>query len=133
MLPLRGGCLVWAMGRADLREFRFAVHEFDVLLARCCIFPVRIQGTSWRRLMKNKVWCAVVLSALIGLCIGWLPKSQAAAETTVKVGPADIGGVVTSSKGPEAGVWVIAETEDFPTKFVRIVVTDEQGRYLVPD
>ncbi len=45
----------------------------------------------------------------------------------------DIGGVVTSAKGPEAGVWVIAETSDLPTKFTRIVVTDDQGRYVVPD
>ena len=45
----------------------------------------------------------------------------------------DIGGVVTGPNGPEAGVWVIAETTDLPTKFVRIVVTDDQGRYLLPD
>ena len=45
----------------------------------------------------------------------------------------DIGGVVTSTKGPEPGVWVIAETNDLPTKFVRIVVTDDSGRYVVPD
>ena len=52
---------------------------------------------------------------------------------TVRVGNADIGGVVTSSKGPEAGVWVIAETTELATKLVKIVVTDDQGRYLVPD
>ena len=45
----------------------------------------------------------------------------------------DIGGVVTSSKGPEAGVWVIAETTDLPTKFRKIVVTDDAGRYLLPE
>ena len=45
----------------------------------------------------------------------------------------DIGGVVTSTKGPEAGVWVIAETTDLPTKFGKIVVTDDRGRYLMPD
>ena len=45
----------------------------------------------------------------------------------------DIGGGVTSANGPEAGVWVIAETTDLPTKFARIVVTDDQGRYVVPD
>jgi hypothetical protein len=45
----------------------------------------------------------------------------------------DIGGVVTSSKGPEAGVWVIAETTGLPTKFNKIVVTDDNGRYLIPD
>ncbi len=51
----------------------------------------------------------------------------------VAMDPDDIAGVVTGPKGPEAGVWVIAETTDLPTKFVRIVVTDDQGRYLVPD
>jgi hypothetical protein len=45
----------------------------------------------------------------------------------------DIGGVVTSAKGPEAGVWVVAETTDLPAKFVKIVVTDDQGRYVLPD
>jgi hypothetical protein len=45
----------------------------------------------------------------------------------------DISGVVNGPKGPEAGVWVISETTDLPTKFARIVVTDDKGRYLVPD
>ncbi len=51
----------------------------------------------------------------------------------VRIDNDDLGGVVTSAKGPEAGVWVIAETTDLPTKFVKIVVTDDRGRYLVPD
>ena len=55
------------------------------------------------------------------------------AQQSVDVGATEIGGIVTSSKGPEAGVWVIAETTDLPTKFARIVVTDDQGRYLIPD
>ena len=42
-------------------------------------------------------------------------------------------GVVRSQEGPEAGVWVIAETDDLDTRFRKIVVTDEHGRYLVPD
>jgi hypothetical protein len=45
----------------------------------------------------------------------------------------DIGGIVTSTRGPEAGVWVIAETTSLPTKFRKIVVTDDGGRYVVPD
>ena len=45
----------------------------------------------------------------------------------------DIAGVVTGARGPEAGVWVIAETSELPTKFARIVVTDDRGRYLLPD
>ena len=45
----------------------------------------------------------------------------------------DIGGVVSSADGPEAGVWVVAETTDFATRFIRIVATDDQGRYVLPD
>ena len=45
----------------------------------------------------------------------------------------DISGVVTGPDGPEAGVWVIAETMELPTRFSRIVVTDDEGRYLIPD
>lgn len=45
----------------------------------------------------------------------------------------DIGGVVTGPSGPEAGVWVIAETTELPTRLSKIVVTDGRGRYLVPD
>src|SRR5690606_6078640 len=45
----------------------------------------------------------------------------------------DIAGVVTGPNGPEAGVWVIAETEELPTRFARIVVTDDDGRFLLPD
>ena len=51
----------------------------------------------------------------------------------VRIDDDDIGGVVSGPRGPEAGVWVIAETRDLPTKFVRIVVTDDRGRYVVPD
>lgn len=57
----------------------------------------------------------------------------AGAAPAVQVEDDDIGGVVTGPNGPEAGVWVIAETADLPTKFVRIVVTDDRGRYLLPD
>jgi hypothetical protein len=54
-------------------------------------------------------------------------------ESGVSIGTSDLGGVVTSAKGPEAGVWVIAETRDLPTQFAKIVVTDDRGRYLIPD
>ncbi len=45
----------------------------------------------------------------------------------------DIGGIVMGPDGPEAGVWVIAETDDLPTRFVRSVATDDEGRYVIPD
>jgi hypothetical protein len=55
------------------------------------------------------------------------------AQQGIPVDADDLAGVVTGPGGPEAGVWVIAETTELPTKFVRIVVTDDRGRYLVPD
>ena len=60
-------------------------------------------------------------------------RAQQSAPPGVTVGDADLGGVVTGPNGPEAGVWVIAETTDLPTKFAKIVVTDDQGRYVIPD
>lgn len=51
----------------------------------------------------------------------------------VAIGEADIGGVVTSANGPEAGVWVIAETTDLPTRYAKIVVTDGDGRFVLPE
>src|SRR5438445_4299691 len=54
-------------------------------------------------------------------------------RASVQVGANDIGGVVSSGKGPEAGVWVIAETTDLPTRYLKEVVTDDSGRYLIPD
>src|SRR5207344_1189472 len=55
------------------------------------------------------------------------------AETAVAIDADDIGGVVTGPNGPEAGVWVIAETTDLPTRFACMVATDDQGRYVLPD
>src|SRR5882724_2904634 len=54
-------------------------------------------------------------------------------DPAIRIGPSDLGGVVTGASGPEAGVWVIAETTDLPTRFARIVVTDDRGRYVMPD
>jgi hypothetical protein len=58
--------------------------------------------------------------------------AQQRAGEAVSIGDNDIGGVVRSTKGAEAGVWVIAETNNLPTKFAKIVVTDDDGRYVVP-
>src|ERR1700674_2298846 len=50
-----------------------------------------------------------------------------------RIAATEIAGTVTSAHGAEAGVWVIAETHDFQTRFAKIVVTDEAGRYLIPE
>ncbi|MFL5620175.1 MAG: carboxypeptidase regulatory-like domain-containing protein [Gemmatimonadaceae bacterium] len=76
---------------------------------------------------------AFAIGALIAAFAALAAADLPSPNPTVKVGPDDIGGLVTGPNGPEAGVWVIAETSDLPTKFVRIVVTDDQGRYLIPD
>ena len=72
------------------------------------------------------------LACALAICVLMVTAGQLRAQA-VRVDSSNIGGVVTGPAGPEAGVWVIAETSDLATKFVRIVVTDDQGRYLVPD
>ncbi|MDG2090677.1 MAG: carboxypeptidase-like regulatory domain-containing protein [Gammaproteobacteria bacterium] len=44
-----------------------------------------------------------------------------------------ITGAVTSANGPEAGVWVIAETDELDSHYTKIVVTDDEGRYVLPE
>src|SRR5260370_40464017 len=58
---------------------------------------------------------------------------QAATVAAPAIDDNDIGGVVTSRMGPEAGVWVVAETTDLGTRFVKMAVTDDFGRFVVPD
>jgi hypothetical protein len=78
---------------------------------------------------------AGVAAVAIALAFGVVPTSVSAQQgaATVRVGANDIGGVVTGPRGPEAGVWVIAETTDLPTRMTKSVVTDDQGRYLIPE
>src|SRR5438309_1427419 len=81
--------------------------------------------------------CAAMLTASVAALLSAAPITGAAAQGTaaaqIKIDADDIGGVVTGAKGPEAGVWVIAETRDLPTKYVKIVATDDQGRFVLPD
>jgi hypothetical protein len=82
--------------------------------------------------MVYRGMAAAGIAAVLAACAAQMDKPQPADEA-IHVGATDLGGVVNSTKGPEAGVWVIAETSDLPTKFARIVVTDERGRYLMPE
>src|SRR4051795_7809808 len=59
--------------------------------------------------------------------------AQQATGRGIEPGPKDLAGIVASAHGPEAGVWVIAETTDLPTRMAKIVVTDDHGHYVVPD
>jgi hypothetical protein len=76
-----------------------------------------------------------MIACSIGVLVvaGQARLSAQSTDPAIRIGDKDLGGVVTSSKGPEAGVWVIAETTDLPTRFAKIVVTDDRGRYVLPD
>ena len=84
--------------------------------------------------MNTKTWLHLCVIAAAGLVAGLVQlNAQPGVPPSVTVGAGELGGAVTGPNGPEAGVWVIAETTDLPTKFAKIVVTDDQGRYLIPD
>ena len=84
--------------------------------------------------IKGRLYFGVALVALAAALAG-APAQLSAQQAPpgVNIGATDLGGVVTGPNGPEAGVWVIAETKDLPTRFAKIVVTDDQGRYVLPD
>jgi len=85
----------------------------------------------------------VVVAAALAVSFSWVHAQQRGTTRGNPVGGGrsglvpidadDIGGVVMSTNGPEPGVWVIAETTDLPAKFAKIVVTDDSGRFVVPD
>ncbi len=85
--------------------------------------------------MKTRIsrrWqiATIAIGACLAVALAGLNAQQA---TEVTIGGNDLGGVVSSPNGPEAGVWVIAETTGLPTKFAKMVVTDDRGRYVIPD
>ncbi|WP_035657604.1 carboxypeptidase-like regulatory domain-containing protein, partial [Bradyrhizobium sp. STM 3809] len=67
------------------------------------------------------------------VCAAVLLHEGTAIAANVEISANDIGGQVVGAGGPEAGVWVIAETSDLPTKYAKVVVTDEQGRFVIPE
>src|SRR4051812_2848485 len=81
----------------------------------------------------REVLCSTVAAIGIAAMAVGVPAPAYAQQAAVAIDKDDIGGVVTGPSGPEAGVWVIAETTDLPTKYAKIVVTDDQGRYVIPD
>src|SRR5690348_16378340 len=85
--------------------------------------------TTFRMLPRIAAIAALLLLAAAPVRLAAQPKTDPA----IPVSANDLGGVVTGASGPEAGVWVIAETTGLPTAFAKIVVTDDQGRYLIPD
>ena len=76
--------------------------------------------------MKTRKVGLAVAALLLAGALAWVSAGQAAEG-------GDISGVVTSSNGAEEGVWVIAETDDLATRFIKSVVTGDDGRFLVPE
>src|SRR5437870_13810764 len=82
---------------------------------------------------KRLLYAAVVAIGIVIFLAAWPTRVSNQQNAPVRIDNDDIGGVVTSTNGPEAGVWVIAETTDLPTRYAKMVVTDDQGRYVLPD
>ena len=72
-------------------------------------------------------------AAAVGLAMTGCQTQQSGIAPSPTTEGDDIVGIVAGPRGPEAGVWVIAETSDLPTKYTKIVVTDDNGRYAIPD
>jgi hypothetical protein len=84
------------------------------------------------RRVLNLLIAALAVTLVVAMSLAGLRAGQGAAAR-VAIDNDDIGGVVTGPSGPEAGVWVIAETKSLPTRLIKSVVTDDQGRYVLPD
>src|SRR6202047_534219 len=76
---------------------------------------------------------ALIVTAVAAAGLAAISAPVRAQQAAVAIDNDDIGGVVRGPSGPEAGVWVIAETTELPTKFAKIVVTADQGRFVIPD
>jgi len=84
--------------------------------------------------MRARVLLGVGLAVVVAGAVGAYVLVSRAQVPDVPRGDADdIVGVVTGQGGPEAGVWVVAETRDQQTRYAKIVVTDDRGRFLIPD
>src|SRR5467141_4521681 len=97
----------------------------------------QVRRTEMRTVTRTMLW-----TLLVALCVMARPgvgqqsgAARSPGDSAVQVDKNSVGGVVLNSNGakPEAGVWVIAETKSLPVPFRKIVVTDDQGRFLVPD
>ena len=78
------------------------------------------------------VFIGTAMCALSVYLLTVAPTAQQPAAD-VAIDPDDIGGIVAGPKGPEAGVWVIAETRELPVRYIKTVVTDDRGRFVIPD
>jgi hypothetical protein len=64
--------------------------------------------------LRQVLFTSVAAIGIAAFAIGAPIPAGAQQAAAVAIDNDDIGGVVTGPKGPEAGVWVIAETRDLP-------------------
>ena len=83
--------------------------------------------------MRSRFGVAAGALLVAGVSALWLSGSTVIGQGAPPAATGVITGVVTSESGPEAGVWVIAETDDLNTKVRKIVVTNDAGRFLLPE
>jgi hypothetical protein len=86
-----------------------------------------------RSIERGVVPGLVMRAAVVTLFGALAATSGSAAPRPAAMADGYITGIVRSSAGPEAGVWVIAETDELKTGFIKIVVTDDDGRFVLPE
>ena len=82
---------------------------------------------------RRVLYSTAAAIAIETFAVGYPAAVNAQQAAEVAIDQDDIGGVVTGPNGPEAGVWVIAETTELPTRYAKMVVTDDKGRFVIPD
>ena len=92
------------------------------------------RAREWR---KASARSALIVISTVWLAQGCSPADDAkvTAAQTASIAATDFiaGQVVSGDATPEAGVWVIAQTATLPTPYRKIVVTNDEGRFVVPD
>src|SRR5262245_46807158 len=74
----------------------------------------------WDMTERHLVYSGAVVAGLVVFLAAWPvggPRAQQSPPAALTIDANDIGGVVTGRNGPEAGVWVIAETTELGTRF----------------
>src|SRR5262249_29237779 len=83
--------------------------------------------------VRQALYSTVAVIGIMALAAAAASPSRAQQAADIAIDHDDIGGVVSGPNGLEEGVWVIAETTDLPTRFIKSVVSGDQGRYVIPD
>lgn len=104
----------------------------NVILARQN-YRVGVHNMKKRAFAAQSPLAALILAVSLAQAVTLTGACAQGTGANAATASSDLAGTVKSAKGPEAGVWVIAETTDTPTRYTKIVVTDDSGRFLIPD